>query len=111
MPIDQMMVTITRPIEEAVNSVPGLEHCALHHQPRLRRNRSVLRLERGHASAPCSCVNAALARVQTDLPPTAKCHGQPPDFRRFPIIGYSLTSDTVPQTSCGRWRPTRSSRG
>src|SRR5579885_3519134 len=25
MPIDQMQVTITRPIEEAVNSVPGLE--------------------------------------------------------------------------------------
>ena len=25
MPIDQMMVTITRPIEEAVNSVPGLQ--------------------------------------------------------------------------------------
>src|SRR5438105_13623111 len=25
MPIDQMMVTITRPVEEAVNSVPGLE--------------------------------------------------------------------------------------
>ena len=25
MPIDQMMVTVTRPIEEAVNSVPGLE--------------------------------------------------------------------------------------
>src|SRR5690348_15250204 len=25
MPIDQMMVTITRPIEEAVNSVQGLE--------------------------------------------------------------------------------------
>jgi len=24
MPIDQMLVTITRPIEEAVNSVPGL---------------------------------------------------------------------------------------
>ena len=24
MPIDQMMVTVTRPIEEAVNSVPGL---------------------------------------------------------------------------------------
>ena len=25
MPIDQMMVMITRPIEEAVNSVPGLQ--------------------------------------------------------------------------------------
>ena len=26
MPIDQMQVTVTRPIEEAVNSVPGLDH-------------------------------------------------------------------------------------
>ena len=26
MPIDQMMVTITRPIEESVNSVPGLQN-------------------------------------------------------------------------------------
>src|SRR5258708_355336 len=26
MPIDQMLVTITRPIEEAVNSVEGLQH-------------------------------------------------------------------------------------
>ena len=25
MPIDQMLVTITRPVEEAVNSVPGLQ--------------------------------------------------------------------------------------
>ena len=25
-PIDQMLVTVTRPIEEAVNSVPGLDH-------------------------------------------------------------------------------------
>ena len=25
MPIDQMMVTVTRPLEEAVNSVPGLQ--------------------------------------------------------------------------------------
>ena len=25
-PIDQMMVTVTRPIEEAVNTVPGLDH-------------------------------------------------------------------------------------
>ena len=36
MPIDQMMVTITRPLEEAVNSVQGLQTGAIHHQPRLR---------------------------------------------------------------------------
>ncbi len=35
MPIDQMMVTITRPIEEAVNSVPGSAAGALHYQPGL----------------------------------------------------------------------------
>ena len=46
MPIDQMMVTITRPIEESVNSVPGLAAGALHYQPRLRRNRFLLRLAR-----------------------------------------------------------------
>ena len=26
MPIDQMQVTITRPLEEVINSVPGLDH-------------------------------------------------------------------------------------
>ena len=33
MPIDQMLVTITRPMEEAVNSVPGLRKVTLGHQP------------------------------------------------------------------------------
>ena len=42
--------------------------------------------------------NAALARVQTTLPATAKLTANRLDFARFPIIGYSLTSDTVPQT-------------
>ena len=41
MPIDQMLVTVTRPIEEAVNSVPGCDHRALHHQPRIGGNRPV----------------------------------------------------------------------
>ena len=43
-------------------------------------------------------VNAALARVQTTLPPTAKITANRLTFAAFPIIGYSLTSDTVPQT-------------
>jgi hypothetical protein len=29
-----MLVTVTRPIEEALNTVPGLEHVQVHHQPR-----------------------------------------------------------------------------
>ena len=43
-------------------------------------------------------VNAALARVQATLPPTAKITANRLTFAAFPIIGYSLTSDTVPQT-------------
>ena len=33
MPIDQMMVTITRPLEEAVNSSAGVTKRPIHHQP------------------------------------------------------------------------------
>ena len=43
-------------------------------------------------------VNAALARVQPTLPPTAKLTANRLTFAAFPILGYSLTSDTIPQT-------------
>src|SRR5579863_7198663 len=96
-PIDQMLVTATRPIEEAVNSVPGLEDV-----------RSIT--SRGSAEIDLffnwnvdmfqtlEQVNAAMARVQSSLPPTAKIETHRLTFASFPIIGYSLTSDTVPQT-------------
>jgi CzcA family heavy metal efflux pump len=97
MPIDQMMVTVTRPIEEAVNSVPGLQEV-----------RSIT--SRGSAEIDLffdwsvdmfqtlQYVNAALARVQGELPPTASVIANRMTFASFPIMGYSLTSDTVPQT-------------
>jgi multidrug efflux pump subunit AcrB len=40
-------------------------------------------------------VNAALARVQPTLPPTAKLTANRLTFAAFPILGYSLTSDTM----------------
>ena len=43
-------------------------------------------------------VNAALARVQTTLPPTAKLTANRLTFAAFPILAYSLTSDTLTQT-------------
>ncbi len=43
-------------------------------------------------------VNAALARVQTSLPSTAKLTANRSTFAAFPILGYSLTSDTMTQT-------------
>jgi multidrug efflux pump subunit AcrB len=97
MPINQMEVSITRPIEQAVNSVPGLEDV-----------RSVT--SRGSAEVDLSFdwnvnmvetlqqVDAAISRIQSSLPATAQIQAHRLDFASFPILGYSLTSPTVPQT-------------
>jgi len=97
MPIDQMMVTITRPLEEAVNSVPGLE------QVRSITSRGSAEIDlffnwNVDMFQTLQYVNAALARVQPDLPPTATVLAHRMTFASFPIIGYSLTSETVPPT-------------
>jgi len=95
MPIDQMLVTVTRPIEEAVNSVPGLQTV----QSITSRGSAevdlffdwnsdmILTLQR---------VDAVVARLQTELPPTAKVETHRLTFAVFPVIGYSLTSDRIP---------------
>ncbi len=44
-------------------------------------------------------VNAAFARVQPTLPANAKVTANRLTFAAFPIIGYSLTSDRIPQTT------------
>src|SRR5579862_5232617 len=97
MPIDQMLVTITRPIEETVNRVPGLLQV-----------RSIT--SRGSAEVDLffrwdvdmfqtlQYVNAALSRVQPELPATAKIEAHRLTFASFPIIGYSLTSQSIPPT-------------
>jgi multidrug efflux pump subunit AcrB len=43
-------------------------------------------------------VNAAISRVQPELPATAKIEAHRMTFASFPIMGYSLTSDRMPQT-------------
>jgi multidrug efflux pump subunit AcrB len=43
-------------------------------------------------------VDAVLARTQTELPATAKVESHRLTFATFPIIGYSVTSDTVSQS-------------
>jgi CzcA family heavy metal efflux pump len=97
MPIDQMLVTITRPVEEAVNSVPGLQ-------------KVVSTTSRGSAEVnlffdwnsdmilTLQRVDAVVARMQSELPQGAKIETHRLTFASFPIIGYSLTSDSIPQS-------------
>jgi len=97
-PIDQMLVTVTKPLEEAVNTVPGL-------------NLVTSITSRGSAeidlffdwnvdmNLTLELVNAALARIQPSLPANAKVTANRLTFAAFPILGYSLTSDRIPQTT------------
>jgi multidrug efflux pump subunit AcrB len=94
MPIDQMLVTITKPIEESVNNVPGLQ-------------RVLSITSRGSAEIDLffdwnvdmvqtlQRVDAVAARMQAELPTTAKLETHRLTFATFPILGYSLTSDSV----------------
>lgn len=96
MPIDQMMVTITRPVEEAVNSVQGLQ------QVRSITSRGSAEIDlyfdwNVDMVVTLQRVDAALAQVQHELPATAQIQSHRLNFASFPIMGYSLTSDSVPQ--------------
>ncbi len=105
MPVEQMEVTITQPIEDAVNSVPGLE---------------TVRSTTSRGSAEVSLffdwnvdmvrtlqlVDAALATVQQSLPSTAR---SPPTGSPSPVFPSSATAS--PRTrfrrpACGRSPPT-----
>jgi CzcA family heavy metal efflux pump len=102
MPVEQMQVTITKPIEDAVNSVPGL---------------LVVRSTTSRGSAEVSLffdwnvdmfrtlqlTDSALARISQSLPATAHITTNRLTFATFPILGYALTAEdrgknTVPQT-------------
>src|SRR5215475_5863208 len=97
-PIDQMMVTVTRPVEQAVNNVQGLETM-----------RSIT--SRGSAEIDLffnwqvdmfqtlQLVDAALSKVEPELPKDTKIRSNRLTFASFPIMGYSLTSDKISQTA------------
>src|ERR1700682_5835138 len=96
MPIDQMLVTITRPLEESVNSVPGLTRV----QSITSRGSAEVDLFFDWNSDMITTlqrVDAVVARMQSELPTTVKVDTHRMTFASFPIIGYSLTSAVIPQ--------------
>lgn len=96
-PIDQMEVTVTKPIEETVNSVPGLQK-VLSTTSRGTAEINLFFDWNVSMFQTLEYVNAALARLQPTLPSTARLTTNRLTFAAFPILGYSLTSNTVPQT-------------
>jgi multidrug efflux pump subunit AcrB len=98
MPIDQMQVTVTRPLEEVVNSVPGLDH-VLSITSRGSAEIDLFFSWNVDMFQTLQYVNAAIARIQSTLPSTAVVNTNRLTFAAFPIMGYSLTSESMPQTA------------
>ena len=93
MPADEMMATITRPVEEAMKNIPGTVN---------------IRSTTGRGSAAVNVffdwstdmveselyVLGRLAQIRSSLPPSAEFAVHRLTFSAFPIIGISLTSKT-----------------
>ncbi len=94
-PIEQMEVSVTKPIEDGVNSVPGLTSV------RSTTSRGSAEIDlffnwNVNMVTTLQLVDAALSRVA--LPPTAAITTNRLTFATFPILGYSLTSKTLSGT-------------
>jgi multidrug efflux pump subunit AcrB len=102
MPVEQMQVTITKPIEDAVNSVPGLVTV------RSTTSRGTAEVSlffdwNVNMFQTLQLADAALSKVRQTLPATAVITTNRLTFATFPILGYALTADnrgpdTVSQT-------------
>ncbi len=97
-PVEQMEVLITRPIENAMNAVPGLQTV------RSTTSRGTAEVSlffdwNADMAQTLQLVNVELGKVRQSLPATATITTNRLTFATFPILGYSLSSSTVSQTA------------
>ena len=93
-PAPQTLVSVTRPIEEAMNGVPGIQRI----KSKTSRGSSEVSLFFNwnvDIRQSLQLVQARLSQLASTLPPTARIeHVERLTFAIFPVTGYSLTSDT-----------------
>jgi multidrug efflux pump subunit AcrB len=91
MPADEMMATVTRPIEEAMKDIPG----AVTVRSATKRGSAQINVFfNWHVDMSQSelYVLGRLSQIRSDLPATADTEIERVTFSAFPIIGISLTS-------------------
>jgi CzcA family heavy metal efflux pump len=91
MPADEMMATVTRPIEEAMKDIPG----ALTVRSATRRGSAQINVFFNWQVDMVQSelyVLGRLSQIRSDLPATASTEIERVTFSAFPIIGISLTS-------------------
>src|SRR3989475_2260174 len=98
-PAAQTLASVTRPIEEAMNGVPGIARI----KSKTARGSSEISLYfdwRGNILQELQLVQARLSQLAPTLPPTATIRNvERLTFAVFPVVGYSLTSDKRDEAS------------
>jgi hydrophobe/amphiphile efflux-1 (HAE1) family protein len=93
-PASQTLASVTRPIEEAMNGVPGIQRI----KSKTSRGSSEISLFFNWSvdiRQSLQLVQARLSQLSSTLPPTAQIRNvERLTFAVFPVVGYSLTSDT-----------------
>ena len=92
-PASQTLAAVTRPIEEAMNGIPGIARI----KSKTARGSTEISLFfdwRGNIVQELQLVQARLSQLVSTLPPTAEIRNvERLTFAVFPVTGYSLTSD------------------
>ena len=92
-PASQTLVSVTRPIEEAMNGIPGIARI----KSKTARGSSEINLYfdwKGNIIDELQLVQARMSQLIATLPPTAEIRNiDRLTFAIFPVTGYSLTSD------------------
>src|SRR4029079_17830590 len=98
-PASQTLASVTRPIEEAMNGVPGIARI----KSKTARGSSEINLYfnwGGNIIQELQLVQARLSQLVSSLPPTAEIRNvERLTFAVFPVTGYSLTSDKRDEAS------------
>lgn len=98
-PASQTLVSVTRPIEEAMNGIPGIARI----KSKTARGSSEINLYfdwNGDIRQELQLVQARLSQLLSTLPPTAEIRNiERLTFAVFPVTGYSLTSDKRDEAS------------
>ncbi|HET6236878.1 MAG TPA: efflux RND transporter permease subunit [Acetobacteraceae bacterium] len=93
-PADQMALLVTRPVEQAIRTVPGVQDV----RSSSSRGAAQISIDFGWGRdmvASTLLVDAAIAQIMPDLPAGTGYNVRRMDPTVFPIISYALQSDTM----------------
>jgi len=93
-PAERMMVEVTKPLEEVASSIPGV---SLVRSITSRGSTEIsVSLDWGtNVQQTLQLLQGRIANVRSSIPPTATIQAEQMQVSVFPILGYSLTSDTL----------------